>query len=104
VPADGDGGARLRRGHGGAGAEGLRHHAAGAEPRRDPGHTSTETLADWTEYFGLSGPVLGDRGWGYNVLGSYVGIDTFAYPTWAVVTPDLQVISVGTGYGDGPLG
>ena len=63
--------------------------------------TSTETLADWTEYFGLSGPVLGDRGWGYNVLGSYVGIETFAYPTWAVVTPDLQVISVGTGYGDG---
>ena len=63
--------------------------------------TSAGTLQEWTDSFDLSGPVLGDRGWGYAVLGSYVGIETFAYPTWAVVTPDLQVISVGTGYGDG---
>jgi len=63
--------------------------------------TPTGTLEEWTEYFDLVGPVLGDRGWGYSVLGSYVGIESFAYPTWAVVTPDLEVISVGTGYGDG---
>jgi hypothetical protein len=63
--------------------------------------TSTTTLAEWTDYFGLSGPVLGDRGWGYNVLGNYVGMESFGYPTWAVVSPDLQVISAGTGYGDG---
>ncbi len=35
------------------------------------------------------------------MLGDYVGIENFAYPTWAVVTPDLQVISWGTGYGAG---
>ena len=63
--------------------------------------TSPSTLDAWSDAFDLHSPVLGDRGWGYNVLGSYVGIENFAYPTWAVVTPDLEVISAGTGYGDG---
>jgi hypothetical protein len=63
--------------------------------------TPTGTLEAWANTFDVSGPVLGDRGWGYAVLGEYIGVDNFAYPTWAVVSPDLEVLSVGTGYGTG---
>jgi hypothetical protein len=63
--------------------------------------TPTATLESWTDSYDVAGPVLGDRGWGYAVLGDYVGFESFAYPTWALVTPELEVILVGTGYGDG---
>jgi thiol-disulfide isomerase/thioredoxin len=63
--------------------------------------TPTSVLQKWTDYFGLSGPVLADRGWGYAILGTYLGKEGFGYPAWAVVSPDLRVILVGSGYGAG---
>ncbi len=65
--------------------------------------TPRRTLNDWSDTFGLHDPVLSDRGWGLWVAGSYVG-ESFGYPTWIVVAPDLTVIGVGNGYaGWGPI-
>jgi hypothetical protein len=62
--------------------------------------TPTSLLDEWADVFGLEGPVLGDRGWGYAILGAYLG-EGFGYPAWAVVAPDLRVIAVGNGYASG---
>ena len=58
--------------------------------------TSTETLTAWTEEYQLDGPVLADRGYGY-WLGNDA-LESFAYPTWILVAPDLTVFELGTGF------
>ncbi len=65
----------------------------------DPlGQTSLSMQLEWVSAFQLQSPVLADRGWGAWVLGAALGQD-FAYPAWAVVSPDLEVVAVGTGFG-----
>ncbi len=65
------------------------------------GITSTSELEDWTSTYGMTSPVLGDRGWGYGpaqvAASTYWG--GFGYPTWIVVDPDLTVIGGGVGFG-----
>lgn len=59
---------------------------------------STAQLQSWTDTWGLTGPVVSERGWGY-----WLGQDAvpgFGYPLWAVVDPDGIVVDVGTGFGD----
>lgn len=60
--------------------------------------TSTEQLAAWTTTYGLSMPVLADRGWGfwlgYEALGEDLG-----YPTVLVVAPDGELLAIESGFG-----
>jgi len=58
--------------------------------------TTTEILTEWTSEYSLTGPVLADRGYGY-WLGKEA-LDSFAYPTWILVSPDLTVFEMGTGF------
>ncbi len=58
--------------------------------------TPTETLEAWTKAYAVEGPVLADRGWGYAVLEHFLGAKN--YPTWAVVSPDLRAIAIGSGF------
>jgi hypothetical protein len=53
-------------------------------------------LLAWSDQFGLSSPVLGDRGWGYWLVNESLG--SISYPAWIVVAPDLTVIEIGTGF------
>jgi hypothetical protein len=60
--------------------------------------TKTSELQDWIDTYALHSPVLGDRGYGYWLLGESLG-EEFGYPAWAVVAPDLEVIEVWKGFG-----
>ncbi len=65
----------------------------------DPlGLTTTAMLENWTNSFGLSSPVLADRGWGLTMFLPALG-DATAYPSWILVDPDLVVLDFGVGYG-----
>ena len=59
--------------------------------------TPQETLLEWVESYDLHSPVLSDRGWGYWLGGTALG-DEFAYPTWIVIDPELNVLAMGTGF------
>jgi hypothetical protein len=60
-----------------------------------------ETRLEWAGTFGLTSPVLGDRGAGYALMPDYFGIDAgMSYPGVVVVDPDGRVIFGKTGYGD----
>ncbi len=60
-------------------------------------------LDEWTDAFALSSPVLGDRGWGLAMSLSAFP-ETLSYPTWVVLSPSMQVLSIGQGYGGwGPM-
>jgi len=61
--------------------------------------TPQSVLEDWTDTFDLHSPVLGDRGYGYAVFAPAIGAANFAYPTWLLVSPDLEVLEMGAGYG-----
>jgi hypothetical protein len=58
--------------------------------------TPIATLEAWTKDHGVTGPVLADRGWGYAILERFLGAKN--YPTWAVVSPDLRSLSIGSGF------
>jgi hypothetical protein len=58
--------------------------------------TPQSTLEGWVETYGVSGPVLADRGWGYAIVEHFLGVKN--YPTWTVISPDLRSIAVGSGY------
>ena len=57
------------------------------------------TFSGWLGAYGDGEPVLKDRGWGYAVFQPYWD-DDFGYPTFAIVAPDMTVLSVEKGYGD----
>lgn len=61
---------------------------------------STEQLQEWESTYDLHSPVLGDRGYGYAVVGSWAdaALGGFGYPTWVVVDPNLKVVGGGVGY------
>lgn len=63
------------------------------------GLTTTGMLQSWTDNFALTSPVLADRGWGLSMFIPLFGEGT-AYPSWALVDPDLTVINTGVGYAD----
>jgi hypothetical protein len=59
------------------------------------------TLEDrklWASTYGLTSPVLGDEGFGYALLPSYVGEDNFGYPTTAVLDPEGRLIGTMDGF------
>jgi hypothetical protein len=65
----------------------------------DPlGLTTTAMLENWTTTYGLTSPVLADRGWGLSMFLPAL-VDETAYPSWVIVDPDLLVVEMGVGFG-----
>jgi hypothetical protein len=64
------------------------------------GVTPLEDLQAWADTYGIEGPVLADRGYGYWPVGLFAeaSLGGFGYPTWLIVAPDLTVIDGGVGY------
>lgn len=60
--------------------------------------TPVALLGEWTDVFDVHGPVLADRGWGYWSFSDALG-DDLGYPSYALVGPDLEVISIDVGFG-----
>lgn len=58
----------------------------------------------WVETFGLTSPVLADRGWGYALMPPYLrpGESGMSLPSVIVVAPDGTVIGGGSGFYDDP--
>lgn len=56
-----------------------------------------DTRLQWIEQLGAEGPILGDRGAGNALFGSYFG-DDYGFPAWAVVNPEGVVVATGVGY------
>jgi hypothetical protein len=61
------------------------------------GEPSDSTFQSYLAAYGTGDPLLKDRGYGYALFGGYLGED-LGYPAWAVVAPDMQVLSVQTGF------
>lgn len=62
-----------------------------------------EVYADWVETYESSGPVLKDRGFGYALFPSFAEEATgesFGYPTWVVVDPQMRIHAVNIGFSD----
>lgn len=58
---------------------------------------SAGTMDAWVEEFGLKGPVLADRGFGYGLMPPYFEYD-YGFPAWMVVAPDMTVITGNVGF------
>ncbi len=64
------------------------------------GTASAETRAAWAQEFGLTSPVLGDRGFGYAMLPDWLGRDSgMSFPSIAVVAPDGTLLGGQAGFG-----
>jgi len=60
-----------------------------------------DTVAEWVSAFGLTSPVLADRGFAYAVLAPATHPDGgMSLPTIAVLDPDGKVIYLDTGFGE----
>lgn len=57
-----------------------------------------ELLDEWRDAFALESPVLADRGWG-GVMALSLWPDVLSYPSWVVLSPSLEVVGAGKGYG-----
>jgi len=65
---------------------------------QDPlGDTSQQQLQAWIDSYTLSTPVLADRAWGLSLFSE--AIMDAGFPSWVLVSPDLEVLDLGTGYG-----
>ena len=69
----------------------------------DPYGTPDEsTHTNWVESFGLTDPVLYDRGFAYALFPDFVEEHTgegFGYPTWIVVDPEMNLVHGNVGFG-----
>ncbi len=60
-----------------------------------------EVLQDWADTFGLTSPVLADKGAGYALFPGYLGIESgMSYPAVILVDPDGEVLYGATGFSD----
>ncbi len=69
----------------------------------DPtGTPPDETVDSWVSAFGLTDPVLYDRGWTYayfsRYMPEYTGED-LGFPAWMIVDPDMNVLYANVGFG-----
>jgi hypothetical protein len=62
------------------------------------GNTTTQMLDTWKNNYGLTSPVLADRGWGLSMFIPAIGEEA-GYPSWTLVDPNLVVMDFGTGFG-----
>lgn len=54
---------------------------------------SQALLNDWTDYFGITDPVLADRGYAYAVFAPYLTSsgEGYGYPAWVLIGPDMTL-------------
>jgi peroxiredoxin len=68
----------------------------------DPAGTpDTATLTSWVEDYGLTDPVLYDRGFGYALFPDFIENSTgesFGYPAWLVVDPTMTLVHGNVGF------
>ncbi len=57
-----------------------------------------ETVTSWASSFGLSDPVLVDRGAAFALLPQVLG-DDFGWPAWAIIDPHMQLVYAQVGFG-----
>jgi hypothetical protein len=69
----------------------------------DPfGTPSQETLDWWVDSFSLTDPVLYDRGFAYALFPPFIASssgESFGYPTWLVVNPQMELVTGNVGFG-----
>jgi thiol-disulfide isomerase/thioredoxin len=69
----------------------------------DPyGTPDADTHTAWVEDYGLTDPVLYDRGFAYALFPTFVeeySGESFGYPTWIVVDPDMNLVHGNVGFG-----
>jgi len=61
-----------------------------------------EALQDWIDAFALTEPVLADRGYGYALFSrstEELAGESFGYPTWAIIDPQMRLQKVSVGFG-----
>lgn len=64
------------------------------------GVTTKKQLDAWIKKYKLTTPILSDRSWGLSTFGVAIPADQLGYPSLAIVTPDLKVLSFESGFGD----
>jgi hypothetical protein len=65
------------------------------------GTASQDVRAAWASEFGLTSPVLGDRGFGYAMLPAWLGRESgMSFPSIAVVAPDGTLLGGQSGFSD----
>jgi hypothetical protein len=65
-----------------------------SEPWVEP---TDQTMNEWVEAFGLKGPVLADRGFGFGLMPPYFE-DDYGSPAWMVVGPDMRIVTGNVGF------
>jgi hypothetical protein len=65
-----------------------------SEPWVEP---TDQTMNEWVEAFGLKGPVLADRGFGFGLMPPYFE-DDYGFPAWMVVGPDMRIVTGNVGF------
>lgn len=59
------------------------------------------TVSEWIESYGLTDPVLYDEGYAYAIFPDFIEAyngDSFGYPAWMVVDPQMQVLHGNVGF------
>ncbi len=64
------------------------------------GVTSKKQIDAWIKKYKLTTPILSDRSWGLSTFGVAIAQTDLGYPSLAIVTPDLKVLSFESGFGD----
>ncbi len=64
-----------------------------------PWETPPSSVIDnWVSQFSLNGPVLKDRGYAYSLFPAFLGPESFGFPAWLVVNPEMQLVNGKVGY------
>lgn len=56
-------------------------------------------VASWVETFGISDPVLADRGAAFALFPPYLGMDRFGWPAWVIIDPQMRLVYGQVGFG-----
>jgi hypothetical protein len=62
------------------------------------GTPPTSVIDNWVSQFNLGGPVLKDRGYAYSLFPNFLGPESFGFPAWLVVNPQMQLVNGKVGY------
>jgi hypothetical protein len=62
------------------------------------GTPSLSVVERWVEAFALDDPVLADRGYAYSLFPAYLGAESFGYPAWIVVDPEMKLVGGQVGF------
>ena len=62
------------------------------------GTPSDATIDEWVEAFDLEDPVLADKGFAYALFPPFLGADSFGFPAWIVVDPEMKLLNGTVGF------